>query len=288
MRARRDCLGFGGECTLDWVRRTVWDQEQELWEIQMPDNTTYQKNDTAQVKLGLVGDDSLDPNPYYGRLVYTHGLATDQPLSVTRVKYGDGGYGKTWTPFAPFSIIPLWNTRAQPDNGYLAQSTVALCPAGPTKVACVQLGWFANWQLLGRFPSRSPTSPHVPVQSLLHAFSQFASRRVQKILVQPDTCEITGRGLFQVQSPNLPDAGPTYSDVTGPRAPGALAGGAAGGDTDLGRTLRPRTGSSVRLGGALDRRSAGTATTLLAGKRARAEAPGSAQWRSRTALACNG
>ena len=148
--------GPKGECNLDLVRRTVWEGEQELVEIQMPDSQA--ERDTGFVALPPTtltqGTQYFDPNPYFGRVLYTHGLALDHPVSITRVEYtddpqspvGPGGQGPS--RWEPLSIVPIWNDRGKADLFYFAESgegkycrvvmTIERCARGSFPFA-----WFA-------------------------------------------------------------------------------------------------------------------------------------------------
>lgn len=106
VRARKHCddygqTNFGGtECLTSLVRRTVWDGNQELAEIQMPwelqgaglgkyDSTftsQYWENDTLPVSLPTLSTNGAgDPNPYFGHVVYAGGLGIDEPVAITAV-----------------------------------------------------------------------------------------------------------------------------------------------------------------------------------------------------------
>jgi len=115
------------------VRRTVWDGDAELWEIQMPgqDGSPHLENDTQPIPVqSYIGwyptgstpppngwdanrYSAFDPNPRFGRVSYTHGLGVDQPLSVLRVGlnryYADQfpGVGGQAASFAPFAAAPF-------------------------------------------------------------------------------------------------------------------------------------------------------------------------------------
>jgi hypothetical protein len=65
----------------------------------MPDDSTLRENDVGVLPKWNMGDYSSDPNRYYGRVAYTYGMVTDQPLSVTRMAYADtaGAWGTSFT-----------------------------------------------------------------------------------------------------------------------------------------------------------------------------------------------
>ena len=78
---------------------------------------------------------TLDPNPFFGRVVYAGGLAIDQPLSVTRYDYKDNpGTSLTWPRF---TLFPLWDHRGTPVVGLFSDSAQYKPYAkGPTQTAC--------------------------------------------------------------------------------------------------------------------------------------------------------
>jgi RHS repeat-associated protein len=127
-----DVQGFGGgadavPCQSSTVRRTVWDGASELAEIQMPaDSTTsatWVENDTLPVQRPVPGTGTAgyDANRRYGRVLYVQGLATDQPVAVTRVNDADAtddAVGSVpWAVYAPFSVVPLWDATGRADRG---------------------------------------------------------------------------------------------------------------------------------------------------------------------------
>jgi hypothetical protein len=78
-------------CPPSTIRRTVWDGDQELMEIQQPGYTgasdAVLENDTAfaaPMAIYRPGDVALDLNWFYGRVAYTFGPTLDQPVSITR------------------------------------------------------------------------------------------------------------------------------------------------------------------------------------------------------------
>ena len=140
-RARRTCddqqgAGNHGDevsCEVSAIRRTVWSGTSELAEIQMPagDSTPADtvENDTLAVKRARqsgIPYPYYDANRLYGRVLYVHGLAVDQPLAITRVNYADASDFHTgtvtWQVYAPFSIIPLWNSAGR-GNRYVMGGT---------------------------------------------------------------------------------------------------------------------------------------------------------------------
>ena len=126
VEARRECPNYAKytvECSTSFVRRTVWAGSQELYEIQMPDDSVtlvsgapLRENDTAAVpqwarNFGFF----FDPNQYFGRVAYTYGLKTDQPLTITRMAFADTA--GAWP--GPFTIVPLWDDARLCRHGLL-------------------------------------------------------------------------------------------------------------------------------------------------------------------------
>jgi RHS repeat-associated protein len=143
-----------GQCNLDFVRRTVWDGDKELWEIQKPASTDYgevtpdnvREDDVGAVALPDYGDFEDDINPYFGRVAYVYGHGVDRPLSVVRINYEDApnDQPRVWPAF---TIVPLWNTEGQADFGYFAETGETHCLNATS--ACVRIDYPARWELFG-------------------------------------------------------------------------------------------------------------------------------------------
>ena len=137
-RARRYCEAGGllpRLCKVSFVRRTVWDGNAELYEIQHPTDTLETPSDTVEGDTKpdtLDNGDTFDPNPSYGIVGYTYGGAVDQPLSVMRRNYAlkPSGYTYPWAMFAPFEFLILWNETGQ-------VQAVSVLPGG-TAPPCIQ------------------------------------------------------------------------------------------------------------------------------------------------------
>jgi RHS repeat-associated protein len=156
VRARRFCRNDEPleayakmECNQSLIRRTVWDGEHELWEMQMPGEvgSAYLENDTVTVNVPRTSE-SLDPHPFYGRVAFTQGLAIDQPLGITRIGYVDFKFGTPRTVFQPFTVVPGWNLRGDPDRQYIAEPTVAVCTGSGT-TPCVYVESPMRWHTYG-------------------------------------------------------------------------------------------------------------------------------------------
>jgi RHS repeat-associated protein len=154
---RRRCLDGGSmsfvtavECKTSLIRRTVWNGTEELAEIQMPGDTAaaleiaLYENDTAQVQLPdlplNVGQGYGDRNQFFGRVIYTPGIAIDRPLSVTRIKYGYqrdtwGAPIGTFRTMPPLTLIPFWNRNGDARVGVFSTGEVALCNPTTTNPA---------------------------------------------------------------------------------------------------------------------------------------------------------
>jgi RHS repeat-associated protein len=151
VRARRNCQNvtlFPEECRLDKVRRTVWDGDQEFYEIQAPDGP-YAEEDGQIPELPLTGSPPFDPNPFFGRVGYTHGLRLDQPLGILRSGYTDRLTGPqtpapTWTP-PPFAIFPLWTLRGEPEFAAYASGALVRCDTVDGVPRCVRGYWPGHW-----------------------------------------------------------------------------------------------------------------------------------------------
>jgi RHS repeat-associated protein len=143
-------------CHWGTIRRTVWDGAQELWEIQMPgDESEWDgglENDTALVG-DRVDDWGVDRNPYFGRVLYTHGPTIDRPLALTRFQYADhpsiggqrGRYSGAWPVF---TIVPHWNGRGEADLGSVFNvpapynGTGNYCRTVATEQHCLDPWWY--------------------------------------------------------------------------------------------------------------------------------------------------
>jgi RHS repeat-associated protein len=106
------------------LRRLVWDGDQLLGEIQVPlkfvtESTaapdSVQDNDRYQPQLVPQDDENpdlgKDPNPFFGRVLYTHGLALDQPVASTRFAYVDHFPGTpSAVAFPPQPLALFWTS----------------------------------------------------------------------------------------------------------------------------------------------------------------------------------
>lgn len=108
--------------------------------------TTFAWNSSEQVDL----------NAYLGKVLYTNGPVTDQPLGITRLGYrarktSTPNQGTlAWAP--PLFLVPLWNQRGQIDGSYFGDGKeFAILTNGDT----VRVFWPAAWRaFLKRAPLR--------------------------------------------------------------------------------------------------------------------------------------
>ena len=142
------------------VRRTIWDGSQELAEIAAPADTTNPALEELDAGIperpyvlvpGLVYG---DPNPHYGRVVYSPGLAVDQPMSITRYEYRDKpGSSATSLVWPTFTWMIFWDYRGAPAYGLFTDGSWAkphalaggqtTCPGVGNQTAqrCVLFQW---------------------------------------------------------------------------------------------------------------------------------------------------
>jgi RHS repeat-associated protein len=83
-----------------------------------------------------------DPNPFYERVLYTHGSGLDQPLGVVRMGYTsrlnrhNQAIGRR--DFEPVAISILWSTRGEASLGAFADGTWRRCAPDDH---CINLNW---------------------------------------------------------------------------------------------------------------------------------------------------
>jgi RHS repeat-associated protein len=171
VRSRKSCYTgtathpFSSECNTSLLRRTVWDGDQILAEIQMPggDSTgdsQYWENDTAAVFRPWFHDnDDADPSRYFGRVVYTHAGAIDQPLSITRYQYVhalDDNWARLAQPLVipRAGIMPFWNAQGDAPLGAFHDGNLRFCLTPTTN--CEGVAWPFKWAAYNR--QRGPVS----------------------------------------------------------------------------------------------------------------------------------
>ena len=145
--------------------------ERELAEINVPGGagqSSLWEQDTGYVNLSRV--DSQDPNAYYGRVVYTYGLALDQPISIARYGYADFPNGGSHTQWPAFAILPFWDLQGRPLTGAFGDGAAVKqltgggtqCPNLDTNSAqrCVMLYWPFSWSAYDQRAGIRPVSWH--------------------------------------------------------------------------------------------------------------------------------
>jgi RHS repeat-associated protein len=145
------------ECRLSTLRRTIWDGSAELGEIQMPGapGDAMAENDTAQVPFiawnSTRDGNFYDQNPYFGRVVYTYGLAVDQPLSIVRIGLADAGWDSiaghqaTVTRWPAFAFMPLWTHKGSPDLATFADGSAVTCVGSGSAERCIPIRFPLQW-----------------------------------------------------------------------------------------------------------------------------------------------
>lgn len=146
-------------CSNDYIRRTVWDGAREFIEIQAPGDTTvaesaFWEQDVGAFNRAKANPIFNDPNPYYGRVVYTNGPDLDAPLTVARFDYADNPYNGAWQAWPPFVILPFWDPAGRPSIGVYSDGAAVrqlTANGGPCGIEnspnrCVALTWPSTWK----------------------------------------------------------------------------------------------------------------------------------------------
>ncbi|MGH7719357.1 MAG: RHS repeat-associated core domain-containing protein [Gemmatimonadaceae bacterium] len=141
LRSRNFCTGsrqLGAEnLCRSGIRRTVWDGDQLLYEIQY--------DGEVGVSAAALEYDTVTVRPsgeFWGRVAYTHGAELDRPLNAIRVGYGHSNDG-TYEGWEPLSVTPHWHWRGSPDMGSFDDGAKRRCKtvsAGDYS-RCVKIGW---------------------------------------------------------------------------------------------------------------------------------------------------
>ncbi len=112
------------------------------------------ENDSAAVRHekvygSLPGEWLIDPNPFYGRVVYTPGFVIDQPAAVTRWGLQDSlqasAQFERW--LSPFTMVPHWNARGLADMGTFASGDAKLCGQSTVPATCLVVLWPFGWSV---------------------------------------------------------------------------------------------------------------------------------------------
>jgi RHS repeat-associated protein len=96
---------------------------------------------------------TVDISPFFGRVGYVYGGATDKPIAALRFGYRDNALqaGSFFPPgyytFVPFALYPQWDRRAEPALGSTADG--GLWPCTPTNIVPRRcsgpLAWTGLW-----------------------------------------------------------------------------------------------------------------------------------------------
>ncbi|HET7464047.1 MAG TPA: RHS repeat-associated core domain-containing protein [Longimicrobium sp.] len=183
VRTRVTCGGTTGvgapKSCQSTIRRTVWDGQHELYEIQMPgeDGSAYLENDTGALPIRTYTATwpygptpqpmptnffEWDPNAAFGRVAYTHALGVDQPVDLVRIalqRYWPEPYSAGQaTSFSPFAMSVLWDWRGQADISVSMTGASNHCQtfSGTSRCVFVQ-GQRNSWQAyeIGSFYSKA-------------------------------------------------------------------------------------------------------------------------------------
>lgn len=159
-RTRRACENDGQmgdfRCRHHLLRRTVWDGDQELYEIQMPADEPAEENDTGFAPQKGRYDNGWDPNPYFGRVLYTSGLGIDQPLGIIRMKLATATSGQPYATWDDFALVPLWSSRGQVDRATFEDGADARCKPVQGTTVCVPNDWPGGWFPYNPVPAAPP------------------------------------------------------------------------------------------------------------------------------------
>jgi RHS repeat-associated protein len=159
VRMQRTCRMPSGfhlySCNWGSIRRTVWDGDQELYEIQtygsrtghgegvVWDAPTWQmENDTLPLLIWTNNPAFYDASPNFGRVAYTHALGIDVPLSVIRMNFVDTVQSQPRINWSPIDVAPHWNWRGQADFGTLGDGGWRVCTSPPPQdTRCANPPW---------------------------------------------------------------------------------------------------------------------------------------------------
>lgn len=150
------------ECKTSLLRRTVWNGDQELAEIQMPggtaaDEVALYENDVNPVALPNLSTQvgSVDRNQYFGRVLYTPGRGIDQPIAVTRINFAyqhdDDGQSIPYKVLPPITTMPFWNRNGDAAIGVFTTGARRICNPATTEIGdCVSVVWTSFWSAFDR------------------------------------------------------------------------------------------------------------------------------------------
>ncbi len=140
------------ECVTSLIRRTIWDGDQELAEIQMLGDTTTPattlENDLTALNLPIFPawkSAYVDQNPYFGHVLYTPGRGLDKALAVTRYNY-TYNTDRTGIPITrqipgPLTIMPFWSARGDATTGAFTNGAWKVCNPPTSQTICAGVVW---------------------------------------------------------------------------------------------------------------------------------------------------
>jgi RHS repeat-associated protein len=121
------------------ITRTVWDGDQILYEIRSQGGTSATNTQLEQDTDHFVDQTGSLYFPY-GRIVYTHGIGLDDPLSLIRMNYSNVFPG-------PELVLPLANWQGHYDVGWYGPGPIRCTQyppiTGPTY--CMKIDWPAPY-----------------------------------------------------------------------------------------------------------------------------------------------
>jgi RHS repeat-associated protein len=131
-RSRRACPTDDPECLKRAaIQRFVWDGERLLDEIRYPGahgvTAADLERDTAAIQQGS--------STYWGRVLYTHGLGLDQPLTTVKV----GHAASPEVRWEPLGIAPHWDWHGDPYAYAVYGPTPECLPQGTYPSNCVRI-----------------------------------------------------------------------------------------------------------------------------------------------------
>lgn len=133
VRTDRRCVGAGKryeQCDVSTLRKTIWDGDEELIEIQTPIKRAQTANILDTLPSSDTDNDGYialwkrlanggDPNQYFGRVLYINGIMLDKPLAVVRYNYSNASDPANDSNFVS---IPIKTVSLQWDaTGHLSQ-----------------------------------------------------------------------------------------------------------------------------------------------------------------------
>lgn len=146
VRTRRTCSATLDDrrCSLSSVRRTIWAGDQELYEIQMPDE--YGENDVDSLPAEGRYESGFDPNLFWGRVGYTFGGGLDRPLSIVRMGYSNVHPTLGLYRWPEFALVPHWDAHGRAQSGTFHDGAKDRCRVSYVDRAgyqnqCVQVEW---------------------------------------------------------------------------------------------------------------------------------------------------